>query len=309
MKKKNNETGKEKITKSSKIPKHIREIPPYELGEALLDSDYTSIGIVGLFIVAMVFLASADDDVSLSPGALIFTLLLFIISLYFIFGRKKYKSYREKHPPVMQGDGISYPGLFGKIHKHSYFEWADSVNAGHFRVGPRGFEFWLGRERINFFYNVGITKAREDSKRRYDVFRQYLIEAIPMVEEKLPEFTKKNVDLLDKRCFYKRSRRNQLLVLLCNLVAFLYFNYLGGNKGVLLTCFICGLVEFCVLYFLVKGAYYHFKNENAIREALPDDVGLIRDDGLGSIRPYWGFIYATLVLAINYGIQYMIIWQ
>ncbi|WP_044934461.1 hypothetical protein [Pseudobutyrivibrio sp. LB2011] len=295
---------------NKKIPKHLKEIPLYETGEALMSSDYSFIGGVILFITGMIFICDfGDDSIHLKPWAAVIMYLLFLFGLYLIFARKKVRAYREKHIPSMDGDGINYPWFFGIENKHSYLEWADSALAGHYKVGPRGFEFRLGFEKLVFFYNVGISKERTDSQRRYNIFREHLVECQPMLDQQLPKFTKENIDFLDKRCFYRYSRRNQFLVLACNTVAFWFFRDVGGETGIFLTCLVCGLVEFFIFYFLLKGAYYNYLNENNIREALPDDVGFIKDDGIGVLRPYWGFIYLLLLLALNYALQWLLIWM
>ena len=64
------------------------------------------------------------------------------------------------------------------------------------------------------------------------------------------------------------------------------------------------------LYFLEKAnSCEKSEIENNIREALPDDVGFIKDDGIGALRPYWGFIYLLLLLILNYALQCLLIWM
>ena len=288
--------------------KSLKDIPRAELGEGAYDSLWQFLGmwllIISLF-GAFVFLWS-DEYVSSRTYANI--AIMFVLAVYLLFVKNAFREKMNKRVLRMNPEGIIYEWPFGITKQHSYCEWAESINAGHYRIGSRGIEFWLGFEKIVFFYNVGHLGERKKAEERYEMFVDYLAEVDPMLREKLPKFTKENIDLLDKRCFYHRSRKHQLIVMFFNMFLFLMLIDSGGHKGAVASAFFCGIIEIFVLYFLSKGAYYNYKNEMEIREKMPDETGLVRDDGIGILRPYWGFIYVVLVFGINYAMQCAILW-
>lgn len=288
--------------------KSLNDIPRAELGEGAYDFLWQFLGMWLLMfsvLFGLIFLWS-DEAVSSRTNANI--VIMFVLAVYLLFVKNAFREKMNKRVLRMNPDGIIYEWPFGITKQHSYSEWAESINAGHYRIGSRGIEFWLGFEKIVFFYNVGHLGERKKAEERYEMFVDYLAEVDPMLREKLPKFTKENIDLLDKRCFYHRSRKHQLIVMFFNMFLFLMLIDSGGHKGAVASAFFCGIIEIFVLYFLSKGAYYNYKNEMEIREKMPDETGLVRDDGIGILRPYWGFIYVVLVFGINYAMQCAILW-
>ncbi len=288
--------------------KSLNDIPRAELGEGAYDFLWQFLGmwlLVFSVLFGLIFLWS-DESVSSRTNANI--AIMFVLAVYLLFVKNAFREKMNKRVLRMNPDGIIYEWPFGITKQHSYSEWAESINAGHYRIGSRGIEFWLGFEKIVFFYNVGHLGERKKAEERYEMFVGYLAEVDPMLREKLPKFTKENIDLLDKRCFYHRSRKHQLIVMFLNMFLFLMLIDSGGHKGAVASAFFCGIIEIFVLYFLSKGAYYNYKNEMEIREKMPDETGLVRDDGIGILRPYWGFIYVVLVFGINYAMQCAILW-
>lgn len=288
--------------------KSLKDIPRAELGEGAYDFLWQFLGMWLLVFSVFfgLFFLWSDESVSSRTNANI--VIMFVLAVYLLFVKNAFREKMNKRVLRMNPDGIIYEWPFGITKQHSYSEWAESINAGHYRIGSRGIEFWLGFEKIVFFYNVGHLGERKKAEERYEMFVDYLAEVDPMLREKLPKFTKENIDLLDKRCFYHRSRKHQLIVMFFNMFLFLMLIDSGGHKGAVASAFFCGIIEIFVLYFLSKGAYYNYKNEMEIREKMPDETGLVRDDGIGILRPYWGFIYVVLVFGINYAMQCAILW-
>ena len=231
-----------------------------------------------------------------------------ILSIYFVVFRDKVIEFRKNHPHLMKERELLYSDLLGHLHSHSYAEWADSIEKGHYRVGARGFEFWLGFEKLTFYYNVGLSTSRKLSEDRYTIFCQYIIAKNPLLKEVLPEFNKDNIDLLDKRCYYHRNRSKQFIIMLINFLVFLMLGCIGGSDGAVFTAMVCGTIEAIVFYNLLKGAFFHYKNEIELEKVLPDRTGLVRDQGIGILRPYWGYIFLIALFGINYIIQYIFIW-
>ncbi|WP_027208751.1 hypothetical protein [Butyrivibrio hungatei] len=288
--------------------KSLKDIPRAELGEGAYDFLWQFLGMWLLVFSVFfgLFFLWSDESVSSRTNANI--VIMFVLAVYLLFVKNAFREKMNKRVLRMNPDGIIYEWPFGITKQHSYSEWAESINAGHYRIGSRGIEFWLGFEKIVFFYNVGHLGERKKAEERYEMFVDYLAEVDPMLREKLPKFTKENIDLLDKRCFYHRSRKHQLIVMFFNMFLFLMLIDSGGHKGAVASAFFCGIIEIFVLYFLSKGAYYNYKNEMEIRKKMPDETGLVRDDGIGILRPYWGFIYVVLVFGINYAMQCAILW-
>lgn len=288
--------------------KSLKDIPRAELGEGAYDFLWQFLGMWLLVFSVLfgLFFLWSDESVSSRTNANI--VIMFVLAVYLLFVKNAFREKMNKRVLRMNPDGIIYEWPFGITKQHSYSEWAESINAGHYRIGSRGIEFWLGFEKIVFFYNVGHLGERKRAEERYEMFVGYLAEVDPMLREKLPKFTKENIDLLDKRCFYHRSRKHQLIVMFFNMFLFLMLIDSGGHKGAVASAFFCGIIEIFVLYFLSKGAYYNYKNEMEIREKMPDETGLVRDDGIGILRPYLGFIYVVLVFGINYALQCAILW-
>ncbi|MBQ4219793.1 MAG: hypothetical protein II666_09610 [Butyrivibrio sp.] len=310
MKRKNFKAGKTKKEKKLKTQiKNIRDIPRAEIGDRAYDGLWVLLGFfvfMAFFVVAVVIL---DDNGQVSVETKVIAVILFVLSVYLMFLKALFRKMRNERVLRMIPSGILYEWPFGITKQHSYSEWADSINAGHYRIGSRGFEFRLGFEKIVFFYNVALLGERKKAEERYNLFVDYLAGADPMIRQKMPKFTKENIDLLDKRCFYQRSRKHQLIVMFFNMLLYLILlSISGGHDAVVTTAILCGLVEIFVFYFLVKGAYYNYKNEMEIREKMSDETGLVRDDGIGNLRPYWGYIYLFLVFAINYAIQCILLW-
>ena len=294
----------------AKYQKNLLEIPRKELGADDIQTNLTIIGfsIIGLFGLILFWLYTGEFDHA-SLFTRVFLWIVFFIGIYFGLFRKPLKQRQYERMPMMQFDGISYHGPFGIEEKHSYTEWAQSIKKGHYCIGRRGFVFWLGYERIVFLYNVGMTDARNKSQKRYEIFTDYILKADPTLQGKLPKFTKENIDLLDKKCFYHRSRMHQFGVALLNLFVFLCISMDGTWDSCMAAVVVCGVIESLMLYFLVKGAYYNYKNEKKLREKLPDETGLVRDKGIGFLKPYWGFVYTVLVFAFMYYWQYIFAWN
>jgi hypothetical protein len=282
-------------------PKIITDIPRSEVGEDAYDIIAKYLGWMLIGISGVILFCYIVETKMPPTRGIVVLILFFVIGIYLVLIRKILRDHKNDRVHKMLQNGLVYKLPFGLEQENSYEEWADSINEGHFRVGPRGFEFWLGAKKLVFFYNVGLAGERKKSEEAYNAFKEHLIQADSMLQYKLPEFTKSNIDLLDKRCFYHRSRRNQFIALCCNMLLFLCCGSIGGQSGVIITSIVCGIFESFILYFLAKGAYYHYKNELALKEALPDIT-------LGQLKPYWGFIYMVLVFVINYIIQYKLIW-
>ena len=287
--------------------KDLTVIPVKELGDDYSDQLFATIGALVFFSIALLVFAVAIDDYSFNIYTFLFTVVPVLLGFYFVFVRKKVRKYFYSLTPVMEYDGIKYKWLFGIEKKHSYTQWAASAEKGHYRIGRRGIDFWLGVEKIVFLYNVGVAEERNDSIKRYKMFTDYLVKANPALQYKLPCFSKENIDLLDKRCFYARSRRNQFFVSLAVNFFFLAAYQDKDSFEFYLVFFVCVLAESIMMFVLLKGAYYHYKNELQLRKKLPDITGVVRDKGVGILRPYWGFLYAVLLFAFTYYLQMLII--
>lgn len=290
-------TTKEETTTQKKVKTELREIPSVEYGDDSTSRLISVIGWIIIWLFALVAIASIEEIVTRASAFLrIFCIELF--GFYLAKGRSLFEKIKAKRKPKMLDAGILFKWPLGITATHGYDEWARSMEKGHYRVGSRGFEVWLGLEKIIFFYNVGITKERKDSETRYEIFVDYVSRFNPELKEKMPKFTNANIDLLDKRCFYHRSRFQMLLWVMVSMVGFAMLGNMGGTLGVLLSSIVCGTFNGILLFITGKRAYHHYKNELEIRKALPDNTGLVRDRGLGAIRTYWGFIFTAVLLVV-----------
>ncbi len=274
----------------------------FDAGESFLY--WNSYGAIILFTLPFIWLLMLDEGILQQPKVYWMTAYS-AWGLYVTLIRYFIRKHRLKTPHKLLTNEVLYQWPFGIQRRHSYEQWADSVRRGHFNIGRRGFEFRLGLEKLTFFYNVGSLNERRKTEISYERFRKHLLDQDSELDRILPVLTKENTDLLDKRFFYHRSRRNQLLVLICNMVFFYTVFDKYDSQSVIVAAVICGIVESFAFYFLLKGAYYHYKNEMKIRKDLPDRTGLVRDRGLGAFKPYWGYVYLILVFALNYFLQYI----
>jgi len=296
-----------RATEPRKVPKGIREIPIVEEAEIEFDTFKQQLGIWIICIDILVFLIVLGEDV-FTTFAQILLAFVFALGIYFLCFSKFVNKKRLERKIVMEQNEIVHNWPFKLTTRNSYEAWAESIGEGHYKIGRRGFEAWLGVERITFFYNVGLANERKKSCERYRQFKLKITEANPMVGNAMPDYTTETVDLLDKRCFYHRSRRQQFIVQSVNLVAFLFLGVIGGVKGAVITSLISGSIEALVLFNLYKGGYYYYKNELKLKEALPEVKGITTEDGIGALRPYYGFIFATLVFIASYAFEIITIW-
>ena len=291
-----------------KIPKHLKDIPKTEFKFDYLDKFWSSTGWFTMIFLTLMAWAVYYDRSYIPRRSLYIFVIGFLLGIYWAIFRKLLRNRYKKLNPRMEDDYIIYKWPFGIKKRHSYAEWAESVNNGHYKVGSRGYEFRLGFERLVFFYNVGIADDRKKSQQRYEFFVDKLLREDPSIGAKLPQFTKSNIDLLDKRCYYHIARRNILIFDGINFLVFLFLGSFGGRTGVIATTAIAGLFQGIIYYYCFKTAYYDLQNEKKIKEKLPDETGLVQDDGIGALRPYWGYVYAILVVVITYLIQCYTIW-
>lgn len=298
-----------KQNRKKQVEESIREIPTMEFGDEETTTVLRFIGFLLICPAILILLIQLSGSIELGLWGQWITILSLVLGIYFCFIRHEIKGIVKGRCHRLCGDGIEYTGPFGFKKKHSYGEWAQSMEKGHYTVGRRGYEVWLGLEKITFFYNVGIKKERQKSIYRYALFVDYISKEIPWIREKMPKFTDDNIDLLDKRCYYYRSRFYLTLFTLGNLLLFLLIHgAMYGMKGVVLSSIPFVLFQGFIIYKLIRNSCFDYKNELEIRKVIPDETGLVRDNGIGILRPYWGFIHLILLYVLTGIIQWHFIW-
>ncbi len=255
--------------------------------------------------ILILLLIASDSDLC----EIIILVISIVVLLYFGWFRKAIYKYKSKCKILLEVDAVLFSSPLLGDRRNKYEEWAQSVAAGHYKVGRRGFEYRLGMKKIVFYYNVGLTNARHLSEIQHEYFRKLLVKADQSLDSIMPVFSNANIDKLDKRASYHTSRMLHYLYALLNIFMLFLLSSIGGIAGIALVAVACGLTEAFVFYFSIKGAYFHYKNEMALRKALPDNTGIVRDNGLGVIRPYLGYIAFAVIFLSTFISEFLIIWM
>lgn len=301
--------GKVNNDLNSSISKNQRLISRMEQAEKEINYNQKVVTILCriIFILTVLILLLLVNDMGVFET--IFMVALTVWLFYFAWLRNFIYKYKSKCKIILEVDAVLFSSPLLGDRRNKYEEWAQSVAAGHFKVGSRGFEYRLGMKKIVFYYNVGLTNARHLSEIQHEYFRKLLVKADQSLDSIMPVFSNANIDKLDKRASYHTSRMLHYLYALLDIFMLFLLSSIGGIAGIALVAVACGLTEAFVFYFSIKGAYFNYKNEMALRKALPDNTGIVRDNGLGAIRPYLGYIAFAVIFLSTFISEFLIIWM
>ena len=301
--------GKVNNDLNSSISKNQRLISRMEQAEKEIDVEQKAATILCRItcILAIFILLLIASDSGLCE--IIILVISIVVLLYFGWLRKAIYKYKSKCKILLEVDAVLFSSPLLGERRNKYEEWAQSVAAGHFKVGRRGFEYRLGMKKIVFYYNVGLTNARHLSEIQHEYFRKLLVKADQSLDSIMPVFSNANIDKLDKRASYHTTRMFHFLYAFLNIFMLFLLSSIGGITGIALVAVACGLTEAFIFYFSIKSAYFHYKNEMALRKALPDNTGIVRDNGLGVIRPYLGYIAFAVIFLSTFISEFLIIWM
>lgn len=140
------------------------------------------------------------------------------------------------------------------------------ISEGHIQYGETGLEIGSGENKLVFHYEIGDAEAQAHVEQCYDELQRHL--NVPL----LP-YEKNGLDLLDRRYFYEKSRRNQTISLFCALFLFLCFYKIKGISTMTEIMFlgiIFGLWECISIYMLFKNALLTQQNYDAFRHRFRD---------------------------------------
>lgn len=162
-------------------------------------------------------------------------------------------------------EGIVRITAFGTKPPIPYSHIEQTVAAGDFRYKDAGLQIGHGSEKLVFHYEIGNSTAQKHIEDCHRLLQTHM-------QRTLPPFEKKGLDLLDRRYFYKKSRRNQVISLLGATAFFLLFYVLAERSmaSLLLTGIIFGGWECLSIISLGKNAKLDARNQTMLKHNFKD---------------------------------------
>ncbi len=157
--------------------------------------------------------------ISFIPVPAILFLLYYAFVQKFIMERQKMRGIR------FEESGIVKLTAYGEktVVPYSWIE--QSVTANRICYKKTGMQIGTGIEKLVFHYEIGDSTAQRHIEDCYAFLQKHL-------SVKLPPFEKKCFGLLDRKYFYEKSRKNQILSLICAVILFrLLLGTLLANKA------------------------------------------------------------------------------
>lgn len=150
-----------------------------------------------------------------------FLILSVLVVLYQMLAAGWIKNRKKLLGTWLQPDGAVKQNLFGIERKISYYDLEQEIAGGHMRYGDTGIRVGKGRNRLVFHYEIGDSSAQKHVEECYRELQRY-------IKVKLLPYEKKGLELLDKKFYYERNRRNHTISLCIALLVF--FAYAAGSS-------------------------------------------------------------------------------
>lgn len=224
-------------------------------------------------------------------------LQIIIILLFYYFGIKKpVMNRRKKCGARLEEYNIVKTTFFGEKPPISYSCIEHAVSSGDFHYGKTGLRIGHGAEKLVFHYEIGDSKAQKHMEECHAMLQRHLTST-------LPPFEKKGLDLLDRKYFYEKSLRNQILSLLGALLAFLIFYVVmpSSTEGTVFMGMVFGIWQCLSLYYLGKSGKLLERNHAYLLKEFAD----CPNAGFG--RQYTGYAYFIITAIILICANYLII--
>lgn len=193
-----------------------------------------------------------------------------ISSLVFVF------YYCRVHPPIMNKkklcgttfykDSAEKKDFSGNKTSIAYSEIEQEILAGNMRYGHTGMQIGKGRNRLTFHYEIGDVKAQQHVEQCYNVLKSRLNTPLLPYDSKIR-------DLMDRKYFYKKSRRNQTISLVAALLTFLFFsvNEFSNMGFAIIASIILCFWECTTFKLLFRNAKLNCKNHDNLTRILSKD--------------------------------------
>ncbi len=216
-----------------------------------------------IFFIALHDIALAEEFVVFLKHVILWFIIIFV--LYSLVLSPLLLRRRKKCGARLEEYNIVKTGLFGQKPPISYSVIEQAVRAGDIHYGKTGLQIGHGSAKLVFHYEIGDSKAQKHMEECHAILQRHLT-------SKLPPFEKKGLDLLDRRYFYKKSRRNHTLSLIGALLLFLLFYFDGISQlGVVITLAIIFCIWECIsLYYLGANGKLSERNQAALQKEFAD---------------------------------------
>ena len=222
--------------------------------------------------------------------------IICILILYHYLIKLPIRNRQKKCGTRFEEQGIVRVGFFGEKEPIPYFETEQAVTSGDIHYEDTGLRIGRGSKKLIFHYEIGDSKAQKHVEECYALLQKHL-------SVKLPPFDKKALDLLDRKYFYEKSRRNYTISLILALLFFLIF-YAPGvqtTSGKLFLAIMFCPWESISLFGLCKSARLSERNHMLLKKAFEEHPRAKYG------RSFSGFIYFGIASIVTMVANYFII--
>ena len=220
------------------------------------------------FVIGYVIVSISLNTILNNFNTQIFKVLFGIVwalVLYHFLIKMPIRNRRKKCGTRFDEHGIVKVAFFGEKEPIPYLETEQAVISGDIHYEDTGLRIGHGSKKLIFHYEIGDSKAQKHIEECYALLQKHLT-------VKLPPFDKNALDLLDRKYFYEKSRRNNTISLIIALILFLIFYASGAqytSGKLLLAAFFCPW-ECIALFGLCKSARLSERNHMLLKKAFEE---------------------------------------
>ena len=225
--------------------------------------EQTVMGMMGFILMIVLAIlggiAEASENASLAIS--LFFGFVGIVAVIYLVRKAVLKKLKTPGTRIHEY-GTTRTDLFGRTHEVPYMVWNEAVRKGKLRFTTDGIRIRAGREKLFFSYEVGDSAMQAHVIECYDDFRKRL-------SEPTPELTKDGIGLLDRRYYYRRTRRQQIATVLVSEFALFCCMAAGSLGGVMGASLFIAPFLLSALFKLFKGAKLEREVNAKLNKALP----------------------------------------
>lgn len=220
------------------------------------------------YVIGYIVVVFSFNTILVHFDTQIFKVLLGIIwalVLYYFLIKLPIRNRRKKCGTRFEEHGIVKVAFFGEKEPIPYLETEQAVTSGDIHYEDTGLRIGHGSKKLVFHYEIGDSKAQKHVEDCYALLQKHLT-------VKLPPFNKSALDLLDRKYFYEKSRRNNTVSLIIALILFLIFYASGAqytSGKLILAIFFCPW-ESISLFGLCKSARLSERNHMLLKKAFEE---------------------------------------
>ena len=259
---------------------------------------YRAIGIASSAFLAFIFGLITILDKYKQQFILNWFYVSIAVLVYFLLLHNIRMDYRKKRGYSFGEEGVTVIGGNGKERRMiPYSELENAAARRQIHAKGKGLVIGWGTKKLCFFYEPGDEEAQKQVRKCYAMLQNH-------ITTQLPRFRKTGQDLLDRRFFYKRSRRNQTILLAIGtfLIWVVCQEGSGADPFTIMFLAICiGICECANLVILYKSAVFGQSNCMKLKKEFEGD------ERIRCGNPYFGKIYFAVIAVFTFVFNFSMI--